>query len=192
MTELFHYPLGVFAEFGSLKRVCEGIATSIQSYHTGFCLSVVFVFASYLFDINDTAMLQLIVLAATAALASCSQISLPPHNYASSHQAANDPPSVTVKNGTLQGRYSKEYNQDFFLGVPFAQPPVGDLRFRAARSINTTWTGVKNATTYSPECVGYGGDDWPYPLSEDCLYLNVIRPAGLPSNASLPIALWYV
>lgn len=38
------------------------------------------------------------------------------------------PPTVTVRNGTYSGLYSQEWDQDFFLGLPFAQPPVGDLR----------------------------------------------------------------
>jgi hypothetical protein len=65
-------------------------------------------------------------------------------------------PIATVKNGTLVGRYSPEYDQDFFLGVPFAQPPVGDLRFRQAVPLNTSWNKARDASQYQAECVGYG------------------------------------
>jgi hypothetical protein len=65
-------------------------------------------------------------------------------------------PIVDVRNGTYAGVYSEQYNQDFFLGIPFAQPPVGDLRFRNPQSLNTTWTGTRLADAYSPLCVGYG------------------------------------
>lgn len=65
-------------------------------------------------------------------------------------------PSATVKNGTVVGVHSNEYNQDFFLGVPFAQPPVGNLRFRQAQPINTSWSEPIQATEYYPECIGYG------------------------------------
>lgn len=65
-------------------------------------------------------------------------------------------PTAQVKNGTYIGRYSAEYNQDFFLGMPYAQPPLGDLRFRQAQSLNDTWEGAREAQTYSPLCVGYG------------------------------------
>jgi len=89
--------------------------------------------------------------------------------------------------------YNPEYNQDFFLGVPYAQPPLGDLRFRIPQSINATFDGgVYSATKFSDECVGvrmksldkvftstdpakqYGSDQWPYQVSEDCLYVSVL------------------
>ena len=65
-------------------------------------------------------------------------------------------PTANVKNGTIEGVHSPSYNQDFFLGVPFAQPPLGDLRFRQAQSLNTTWKGIRYAKEYATHCVGYG------------------------------------
>lgn len=82
-------------------------------------------------------------------------------------------PSATISNGTVTGLHSSTYNQDFFLGVPFAQPPVGELRFTIPQSLNTTYNSTLEATAYAPECVGYGGDQIGYPVSEDCLYLYV-------------------
>lgn len=70
--------------------------------------------------------------------------------------AQNKAPTAQVKNGTISGVHSLAYNQDFFLGVPFAKPPVGDLRFRQAQSLNTTWKDVRNAKEYAKHCVGYG------------------------------------
>ncbi|KAK7732035.1 hypothetical protein SLS57_001015 [Botryosphaeria dothidea] len=98
-------------------------------------------------------------------------------------------PTASVKNGTLEGVHSPEYNQDFFLGVPFAQPPVGDLRFRVPQSINSSFDGVRSATDYAASCIGYGSDQFGYEISEDCLYLNVVRPSGY-ENQSLPVAFW--
>lgn len=69
---------------------------------------------------------------------------------------ATNAPTAQVKNGTYIGRYSPEYNQDLFLGMPYAQPPIGDLRFRQAQSLNDTWEGAHEAWAYSPLCVGYG------------------------------------
>ena len=65
-------------------------------------------------------------------------------------------PTVAVRNGTYAGVRSSTYNQDFFLGIPYAQQPVGDLRFTVPQSLNASWDGTRNATQYSDICVGYG------------------------------------
>ncbi|KAF2112657.1 Alpha/Beta hydrolase protein [Lophiotrema nucula] len=99
-------------------------------------------------------------------------------------------PTVNVRNGTIAGVHSSIHNQDYFLGVPFAQPPVGGNRFRVPQSLDTKFNGTYDASRYSAACIGYGSDDWPYPsLSEDCLYLNVIRPSGYEKE-KLPVAFW--
>ncbi|KAK4539832.1 hypothetical protein LTR36_010293 [Oleoguttula mirabilis] len=95
-------------------------------------------------------------------------------------------PIATVKNGTLQGHYSSEWDQDFFLGIPYAQPPVGQLRFKWPQSLNTTYDGVRDATQYGYSCYQYGST---FNLSEDCLTLNVVRPSGY-ENQSLPVLIW--
>ncbi|KAG9230882.1 Alpha/Beta hydrolase protein [Amylocarpus encephaloides] len=99
-------------------------------------------------------------------------------------------PIVIVKNGSYAGIHSETYNQDWFLGIPYAQPPIKDLRFRVPRHLEDSWVGPRDAKRYSPACVGYGGDEVHYDrLSEDCLYLNVLRPAGYGNN-KLPVAFW--
>lgn len=95
-------------------------------------------------------------------------------------------PIVTVKNGTVQGHHSTEWDQDFFLGIPYAQPPVGDLRFRWPQSRNSSFDGVLNATRYGYSCYQYGSN---FNLSEDCLTLNVVRPRG-HENKTLPVLVW--
>ncbi|KAI8629184.1 alpha/beta-hydrolase [Xylariaceae sp. FL1651] len=96
-------------------------------------------------------------------------------------------PTVAVKNGSYTGVYSTEYDQDFFLGMPYAKKAT---RFTVAEPLDTAWNGSRAAAAYPPHCIGYGGDDVGYKLSEDCLYLNVIRPAGLDETADLPVAVW--
>lgn len=65
----------------------------------------------------------------------------------------NTAPTVRLANGSYYGLHSKTYKQDMFLSMPFAQPPVGDLRLRQPRSLNSTWQGSRNATEYGYECI---------------------------------------
>lgn len=115
-----------------------------------------------------------------------------PSGYASYPKPHDDSPIVTLRNGSYFGIHSHHYNQDFFLGIPFAQPPVGDLRLRVPASLNTSWTGVRNATEYGPACFGYGEDTQigagNY-CSEDCLTLNIVRPSG-HEHHRLPVGVW--
>ena len=77
-------------------------------------------------------------------------------NFANGAASDYYTPSVQVLNGTYTGIHSPYYNQDFYLGIPYAQPPTGNLRYRVPQSLNTSWLGARNATEYSPFCVGYG------------------------------------
>ncbi|KAM0425945.1 hypothetical protein ACHAPT_008884 [Fusarium lateritium] len=101
----------------------------------------------------------------------------------------NTPPVAVIKNGSYQGVHSPKYGQDFFLSIPYAQAPVGELRFRNPRPYNENWDGKRQADKYSPACVGYGPSQIGYNTSEDCLYLNVVRPSGYEKK-KLPVAVW--
>jgi carboxylesterase type B len=78
-------------------------------------------------------------------------------------------PTVRVLNGTYVGKYLPSFNQDAFLGMPFAQPPLGELRFRWPRELNSSWNGVRTATEYGYSCYQYNSRT---DLNEDCLTLN--------------------
>lgn len=65
-------------------------------------------------------------------------------------------PTVKVLNGTYVGTRNTQYNQDFFLGMPYAQQPVGNLRFTVPQPLNESWKGTREANKYSDICVGYG------------------------------------
>lgn len=78
-----------------------------------------------------------------------------------------------------------------FLGIPYAAPPTGDRRFRAPRPA-ARWDGVRQATHQAPACLQfspYGLRD-PRNVSEDCLYLDVYRPAAAVPGAGLPVIFW--
>jgi para-nitrobenzyl esterase len=76
-----------------------------------------------------------------------------------------------------------------FRGLPYAAPPVGNLRWRAPRR-PASWTGVRDATQFAPSCPQAGSPFLPpAPFSEDCLYLNVSTPT-LRHNAHRPVLVW--
>jgi para-nitrobenzyl esterase len=84
-------------------------------------------------------------------------------------------PIVRTEGGALRGVVASGVGT--FLGVPYAAPPVGDLRWRAPRAASA-WRGVRDATAFAPSCPQRPGLFAPPPvLSEDCLYLNVYTPA---------------
>ena len=78
-----------------------------------------------------------------------------------------------------------------YKGIPYAAPPVGDLRWRDPQPV-TPWPGVKQADHFSPECMQMGAyppDAPAEPMSEDCLYLNLWKP-DTPDNGKLPVMVW--
>jgi hypothetical protein len=78
-------------------------------------------------------------------------------------------PIVRTINGTYFGNYVPVYNQDAFLGIPYAQPPLGDLRFRRPVSLNSSWDGTRNAGRFGYTCYQSSNRT---DMSEDCLTLN--------------------
>ncbi|KAJ9214436.1 hypothetical protein DTO166G4_4060 [Paecilomyces variotii] len=99
-------------------------------------------------------------------------------------------PIARVINGTYVGVWNEEYNQDFFLGMPYAQQPVGDLRFAVPQPLNESWEGERDAKEYSDICVGYGTDSIWYPMSEACLTINVVRSSSANELSNLPVGVW--
>lgn len=98
-------------------------------------------------------------------------------------------PIVTIKNGTYAGVYSPGFHQEHFLGMPFAQTTGMENRFKNPVPLNSSWTGIRNATAYSPFCPGYSESAVNYNADEDCLTVNVIRPTGYEGQ-TLPVAVW--
>jgi para-nitrobenzyl esterase len=110
-----------------------------------------------------------------------------PDSGASDGGAIQSGTVITLPDGPLQG--SAEGGARRFLGIPYAQPPIGSLRWKAPVK-NASWTTTRDATQFGGRCAqpastntGAGTDN------EDCLYLNVWTPEPAP-NKPLPVMFW--
>ncbi|XP_057609212.1 carboxylesterase 1F-like isoform X1 [Chionomys nivalis] len=118
----------------------------------------------------------------------------------------SSPPVVDTVHGKVLGKYAslEGFTQPVavFLGVPFAKPPLGSLRFAPPQPAEP-WSFVKNATSYPPMCSqdavkGQRVNDLltnrkekiHLEFSEDCLYLNIYTPADLTKSSRLPVMVW--
>jgi para-nitrobenzyl esterase len=94
---------------------------------------------------------------------------------------------VRIDTGVVRG--TTDGNEYAFLGLPYAAPPIGNLRWRPPQPPQP-WHGVRDATQYAPSCPQppspFAG---PGPFSEDCLYLNVFTPA-LHGYGQRPVLVW--
>lgn len=99
---------------------------------------------------------------------------------------------VKTKSGAVEGATSADGKIQAFKGIPFAAPPVGNLRWREPQPV-ASWDGVKKATEFGARCMQWNvfgdmafRDNGP---SEDCLYLNVWTPDAT-AHAKLPVMVW--
>lgn len=113
---------------------------------------------------------------------------------ASASTSFTDPSIVQTTNGTIRGIVTPNERQ--FLGIPFAAPPVGNLRWKPPQPA-ASWSGIRNATSFGNACIqpnllqltgiAQGGTA---EGSEDCLYLNVYTPNPISSTSNLPVMVW--
>ncbi|XP_044289903.1 cocaine esterase isoform X2 [Varanus komodoensis] len=113
-------------------------------------------------------------------------------------------PEVATRYGSLRGKRARvkgtEKLADVFLGVPFARPPTGSLRFSPPQPPQP-WDGVKDATAHPTVCPQdlstlkgiqkrWKETHPPLHSSEDCLYLNIYRPANSSHASKFPVMVW--
>jgi para-nitrobenzyl esterase len=105
--------------------------------------------------------------------------------------APGAPEEVKIAQGRLKGVLTAAVVA--FKGIPYAKPPVGDLRWRAPQPAEP-WNGVRDASQYGSDCMQlpFPGDAAPLgtPPAEDCLVLNVWAPAQ-PGSRRLPVMVWF-
>lgn len=100
---------------------------------------------------------------------------------------------INVDGGRLQGVASKEAGVTVYKGIPYAAPPVGNLRWKRPQPVKK-WKGIKIADAFRgicPQPASFFKDDHNI-QTEDCLYLNVWTPTTVVGNVSakLPVAVW--
>jgi len=102
---------------------------------------------------------------------------------------------VLTESGAISGL--RESGLSVYRGVPFAAPPVGDLRWRPPAHV-APWTGTRKADAFAPACMQVGVSmpgETPPTVSEDCLYLNIWTSAEAPTKTKsvqehLPVIVW--
>jgi len=102
--------------------------------------------------------------------------------------------SLTVKTaqGKVQGKTINDGKVKAYLGLLYAAPPVGGLRWKAPET-SAKWKDVRDATHYGARCIQVPSDDMIFQdsgPSEDCLYLNVFAPAEAKAGSKLPVMFW--
>ena len=116
---------------------------------------------------------------------------------------------LAIPDGKIQGVYSEDKKVEVYAGIPFAKPPVGELRWKAPQPV-TPWEGIRDCSYFAPRSMQpksnpiidslvdmYAEKGW-HPnyrmnpqqnMSEDSLYLNVWKPAGTKEN--LPVLVFF-
>lgn len=98
-----------------------------------------------------------------------------------------------IKNGIIEGTFDTKSGVQKYFGIPFAKPPVGELRWKAPQPMDN-WTGVKKTAAFGPRAIQapvFGDMDFKSDgLSEDCLYLNVWTPADR-NTKDLPVLVYF-
>ena len=104
--------------------------------------------------------------------------------------AASSAPVVHISDGALRGASAN--GADSFLGIPYAKPPLKNLRLRPPKP-PAPWSGVRDATRQGPACLQFQptGVREGQAVSEDCLYLDLYRPSTARPASKLPVLVWF-
>jgi para-nitrobenzyl esterase len=124
-----------------------------------------------------------------AAAACTSATATPGASKSASSSASTNPDTplvVATAGGTVRGQAVAA--ADEFLGIPYAAPPAGALRWQPPRP-PAPWHGIRPATSYAPHCPQPSSTFGQASTSEDCLYLNVFTPAASKAR-NLPVMVW--
>ncbi|EIN14300.1 alpha/beta-hydrolase [Punctularia strigosozonata HHB-11173 SS5] len=100
--------------------------------------------------------------------------------------------NVSTGLGHFLGSRNQSTTIESWLGIRFATPPIGDLRFRAPVRVPDDISSVHNATSFGNACPQIPSTSLGAPQAEDCLFLNIFRPSGVHQTiAGLPVLVWF-
>jgi para-nitrobenzyl esterase len=134
---------------------------------------------------KGAAVAAVLITAAACTSATATTSTSPSHGSATS-AARSGGLVVGTADGAVRGKTVAA--TDEFLGIPYAAPPVGPLRWRPPQPPKA-WSGVRAATSFAPHCPQPSSSFGVASSSEDCLYLNVFTPAGARAR-NLPVMVW--
>lgn len=114
-------------------------------------------------------------------------------NYSPAQETNSFPVQVKIENGTIEGNYDTHNGIQRYFGIPFAKPPVGELRWKAPQPLDN-WDGIKETKAFGPrpmQTMVFGDmNSRSNGVSEDCLYLNVWTPANMDTK-DLPVLVYF-
>ena len=112
----------------------------------------------------------------------------------------SDTPVLTIEGGQISGKAGEAEGISVYMGIPYAAPPVGELRWKKPQPVES-WEGVRQCTEPGNASLQGGQEEGSFywkefyqagnpPMSEDCLYLNVWTPVASNTEARLPVMFW--
>tara|TARA_R110002074_G_scaffold401493_2_gene599863 strand:+ start:23815 stop:25446 length:1632 start_codon:yes stop_codon:yes gene_type:complete len=114
-------------------------------------------------------------------------------SYSAAQETNSFPVLLKIENGTIEGNYDTHNGIQRYFGIPFAKPPVGELRWKAPQPLDN-WDGIKETKAFGPrpmQTMVFGDmNSRSNGVSEDCLYLNVWTPANMDTK-DLPVLVYF-